>query len=1094
MLIMVPVVSLSIAAAGYFLVLSGKEAIVQEKRSHLLGVTRVLLVHLATQGGFAKLEAGYTGPAGDRTLQINHLNAELVDATDRFASAFPGIGVGYYHRRLDAILTYGPSADYGKTVGVAIGPQHPGRQVMASAQPNVVSGLQVRGEIMNAMTPIVENGAVVGYIWSNELLGDIAEQVDAMRNTVFMFTALALIFSLLVIYVVIARLTRDVIVIKDGLRRMGSDLGQRIPALTGETGEVADAINAMAQSLDEARQRERAAADSALRQTEDTLRTAIDAIDEAFVIYGPDDKLVFCNQKYRDFYEGIADIIQPGCHFEEVFAEGARRGVFPAAQNNIDIWLAETIAAHRCGSGTREEQTADGRWLRMVDRTTPSGHIVGFRVDITDLKKATEAAEAANQIKGAFLANMSHEIRTPMNGVLGMLELLLDTQLDEEQREFAQTASSSANGLLVLINDILDFSKIEAGKLDIENIDFDLRALVSDVSDILALRANEKALELTCLVEPSVPSLLYGDPGRVRQVLLNLVSNAVKFTSVGEVAIAIALRYEDTQQVRLHFSVRDTGIGIPAEKLQYLFSPFSQADASITRKFGGTGLGLSIAKRLVELMGGEIGVSSTLQTIGERVESVESSKSGSGSTFWFELPFALQKDKGRHSSRHTASQLSGRRVMVVDDHATNRRLLQILLLDWGCQVISATNGEECLTTLRDAHSRGHWVDAVILDMQMPGLSGEETGQRIKNDPTLAALPLILLTSSAMRGDAERLSASGFSGYLTKPIKDKLLHACLEAIFRPESTGEPQNPVLITRHSLVEEARHANILLVEDNATNQKLALILLKKLGHQADLANNGQEALQKLAEKRYDMVLMDCRMPLMDGFEATTIVRAGQAGVLDPKVPIIAMTANAMEGDREATLAAGMDDYLSKPIDPNRLAETILHWLGRLPGPALVAEIVQGDGQADESAGEEGSDTDRGIVPTLLHYLPTGPILPGGLPFKPEILLERMGNDLEIARLVLMELIDGIPNEMAKLRETLAANDVEAAIRATHTLKGLSDSASCEPARKIAMAMEMAARANDLSSIDAALPALETEIVRFQAAARAWQSKQHPT
>ena len=1087
MLVMVPVISFSIIAAGYFVMLSGKEAILKEKRSHLLGVTRVLLVHLEAQGGFDKLEAGYAGAAGDRTAQITHLNSQLLEATDRFASAFPGVGVGYYHRRLDAILTYGPNAEYGKTVGVAIGPQHPGREVMASGQSNVVSGMQVRGEIMNAMTPIVERGAVVGYIWSNELLGDIAEQVNEMRNTIFMFTALALLCSLLVIYVVIARLTRDLAVIKDGLHRMGSDLEQRIPKLYGETGEMAEAVNSMAQSLAEAQQRERSAAGHALRQTEETLRTAIDAIDEGFVIYGPDDELVFCNQKYRDFYHEIADIIQPGRRFEDILAEGARRGVFPGAKDRFEVWLTEMLAAHRSGCETREEQTGEGRWLRIVDRKTPSGHIVGFRVDITDLKLATEAAEAANQIKGAFLANMSHEIRTPMNGVLGMLGLLLDTELNEEQHEFAQTAASSAQALLVLINDILDFSKIEAGKLDIENIDFDLRTLVSEVTDVLALRANEKSLELTCLVEPSVPSLLFGDPGRVRQVLLNLVGNAVKFTSVGEVAVSIALIYEDTKQVRLHFSVRDTGIGIPADKIAHLFSPFSQADVSITRKFGGTGLGLSIAKRLVELMGGEIGVES------EQGINSENGKTVTGSTFWLELPFALQQDKGGVAAGRSASQaqkrrerqqLAGRRIMVVDDNATNRRLLEILLLDWGCQVISVDSGEECLASLYETQSRGHLVDAVILDMQMPGLSGEETGARLKGNAALATLPLILLTSSAMRGDAERLSAAGFAGYLSKPIKDKLLHACLEAVFQPVVLGETSEnrlvQPLITRHSLIEEARHAHILLVEDNATNQKLALALLKRLGHQIELANNGQEALQKLAEKHYDMVLMDCRMPVMDGFEATAIVRAGQAGVLDLRVPIIAMTANAMEGDREATLAAGMDDYLSKPIDPQRLAETIQRWLGRELAAAPFARTPTPPPAPSTAPSIVSSSAPRIQAPRAI------------LPFKPECLLERMGYDLEIARLILPELIEGMPDEVHKLRATLNAQDIEGTVRTAHTLKGLAGSACCEPALKIALTIEAAARTGDFASISTALPALETEIARFQVAAHAWLEK-HP-
>jgi CheY-like chemotaxis protein/HPt (histidine-containing phosphotransfer) domain-containing protein len=464
-------------------------------------------------------------------------------------------------------------------------------------------------------------------------------------------------------------------------------------------------------------------------------------------------------------------------------------------------------------------------------------------------------------------------------------------------------------------------------------------------------------------------------------------------------------------------------------------------------------------------MGGEIGVNSESRT---------------GSTFWFELPFALQQDKGGDTAGHSASHaqkcrerqaLAGRRVMVADDNATNRRLLEILLLDWGCQVISAENGEECLAALQEMQRKGRSVDAVILDMQMPGLSGEETGASLKGDPALAALPLILLTSSAMRGDAERLSAAGFAGYLTKPIKDKLLHACLEAVFRPAVTGEtpgsaPAQP-LITQHSLIEEARHAHILLVEDNATNQKLAFALLKRLGHRAELATNGQEALQKLAEKRYDMVLMDCRMPVMDGFEATAIVRAGQAGVLERQVPIIAMTANAMEGDREATLAAGMDDYLSKPIDPQQLAETILRWLGR-----------------------DLADLPSAPAPRAPSRTPPPR---AALPFKPECLLERMGDDLEIARLILPELIGGMPDEAAKLRAALIEQDIEVTVRAAHTLKGLAASACCEPARDIALAIEAAARIGDLASISAALPDLETEITRFQVAARAWLEKHSP-
>ncbi|MGD9971792.1 MAG: response regulator [Desulfatirhabdiaceae bacterium] len=542
-------------------------------------------------------------------------------------------------------------------------------------------------------------------------------------------------------------------------------------------------------------------------------------------------------------------------------------------------------------------------------------------VDITEQVNAREEitrakieAENASMSKSEFLANTSHELRTPMNGIIGMATLLMDTPLTAEQEEYTETIRNSAESLLTIINDILDFSKIEAGKMDLEVIDFDLRVMVEEVIDLLLAKAIEKGLRLRAMVHHDVPSRLMGDPGRLRQILMNLAGNAIKFTSHGHVLVDVTLENETDASVSLRFSIIDTGIGIPDDKMDRLFQSFSQVDASTTRKYGGTGLGLAISKRITEMMNGQIGVDST---------------DGKGSTFWFTIPLEKQLETIAPAGT-TPVALEEKYILIVDDHAVNRKILKEQLNSWKCVVDVAVSGLEALKKLHDYKQKGTPFHAAIVDMLMPGMDGKMLGRRIKSDPELTETILVMLTSAGKRGDAILLQDIGFSAYLTKPVKQQQLYDCLSTVLGMPLTivKKPAKPI-ITRFSLSEEKKRSiRILLVEDNAVNQKVALKMLGKYGYYADTAHNGIDAVRLMENVFYDLVLMDVIMPDMDGYETTARIRDLSSNIRNHDVIVIAMTAHAMKGDREKCLAAGMNDYLSKPINPRSLLETIERWL----------------------------------------------------------------------------------------------------------------------------------------------------------------------
>ena len=768
---------------------------------------------------------------------------------------------------------------------------------------------------------------------------------------------------------------------------------------------------------------ERKLAEEALRQSENRFRLLADAMPQMVWTARPDGGLDYFNQRWLDY---------TALTFEQSEGSGWGSVTHPAdAQRNIDAWARSVRSGEALESECRVRR-ADGvyRWhlIRAVPMRGSDGEILrwfGTNTDIEDQKAAARAAEAASRAKSEFLANMSHEIRTPMNGIVGMTELLLGTAVTREQREYLQMVRESADRLLEVINDILDFSKVEAGRLELDVHPFSLRESVAETARALGVAAGAKGLELSFRVAPDVPDHVLGDQGRLRQVIVNLVSNAIKFTESGEVAVDLEVESDGEAAFALHGVVRDTGIGIAADQRKAIFSPFTQADGTATRRHGGTGLGLSICSQLVTLMGGRVWLESEVDQ---------------GSAFHFTVRLGRADGAPPPRIAPGLASLQDLPILVVDDLETNRRILEELLRGWGFAPTSVATGEAALVTLRAAADAGVAFRLAILDVQMPDMDGFSVVERIRQDPALAATTLMMLSSGGQASEAARCRELGGLPYVVKPVDPSRLLDTILIVLAPAVDGHDE---VAESAAAAPRGRRLRVLLAEDNRINQRLVLAILEKHGHTVVLAANGREAVACAHRGGLDVVLLDVQMPVMDGLQAIAAIRDAERGT-SRHLPVIALTAHALKGDRERCLAAGMDDYLAKPI---RAAE-LLSMLERL-----------GDGAPPARSAAAS------VEPA----------------FEPAEILARVEGD----RALLSELVelfrDEAPHLLAELRRCVEAGDSRGVQDAAHALKGCVGNFGAPAATDAALALEHLGRDDDLREAGPRLIELEQEVERLR-------------
>ena len=815
----------------------------------------------------------------------------------------------------------------------------------------------------------------------------------------------------------------------DVIHKQNMALEEKIEERTEELEQRVTQLNQLIKTLNQA--------EKELQESEEKFRSLVDLIGDWVWETDENGRFTYADPKIKDFlgYEQ-KDLI--GKHFRRFMPVDEGRQV-------SSVFMLQTGKPMPFSRFENIQIHKNGHPVVVETSGTPAfdadGKLIGWRgidTDITErkkaedaLKQARKAAENANAAKSEFLANMSHEIRTPMNGIIGMLQYLKDTDLDPDQKDGLDIIRKSSDSLLGLINDILDISKIEAGKLEMEHIPFNLRITVEDVVDTIAMRASEKRLETVSLIESDVPVFLKGDPGRLRQVLLNLMGNAVKFTEKGDITTRISVVQQQEEETILQFEVVDSGVGIPQDRVQAVFESFEQADGSTTRKHGGTGLGLAISKQLVEMMNGEI---------------TAESKEGKGSTFTFTARFMLDTQAGTQSPESDLRvDTEGIRVLIIDDNKINQRVCGIMLEALGCRTTAVNSGLEGIESLRMAAEEKDPYKIALVDQVMPGLNGEKTAREIKADPLIMDTILIMQTSMGSRGDVRRLKKIGVKGYLVKPIRqDQFQKAIVSALASEDENPAGPSP-MITRHSIAEaDYEDITALLVEDHPINQKVATKILQKHGVRVSIAENGQKAIQALDASNFDLVLMDIQMPVMDGYIATKKIRNMEQGS-GQHVPIIAMTANAMKGEREKCLAAGMDDFVPKPIIEEDLFEVLDRWINIEGHKTLETVKVlestdildKNKGDAEATAGAEGYD----LSPILAKFK----------------------NDKAFFHELAEIYITDTPKGIKRLKNALENNDAAIVEKEVHKLKGSSGNFGVRGLYKLFVQLQELVRENNL-------------------------------